>query len=113
MFDETYSVGNFFLWPQLYDIFLYLVEMPTIPNFLHLQMCKISSGAYAFLKLVKGEESLCLAKKKRYLGTVYIAHIEVKDFHDFRDTFETGAPTICIYYLFDILSACSDCLLAK
>ena len=69
--------ANIFIWPRHYDIFLYLVEMPKIPNFLHLQV-QITSGA---LCVSKGKETLAWHIKPHnfYLGTVYIAHREVKD----------------------------------
>ena len=44
MFDETFGGQLFFIWPQYYDIFLYIVELPQIPNFLQLQV-QIISGA--------------------------------------------------------------------
>ena len=82
MFDKTFSVGNYiFIWPQHYDIFLYLVEMPKIPNFLHLQL-QITSGALRVSKFWSRERRLFAWQIKPhnfYLGTVYIAHREVKD----------------------------------
>ena len=82
VFDETFSVCNFFfIWPQHYDIFLYLVEMPKIPNFLHLQV-QISSGALRVSKFWSRERRLFAWQIKPhnfYLETVYIAHREVKD----------------------------------
>ena len=47
VFDETFLVGNFFIYvcPQHYDIFLYHVEMPKIPNFYIYVQVQITSGA--------------------------------------------------------------------
>ena len=79
VFDETFSVGKYFYMAS--TLFLYLVEMPKIPNFLHLQV-QISSGALRVSKFWSRERRLFTWQIKPhnfYLGTVYIAHREVKD----------------------------------
>ena len=47
----------FIIWPQHYDIFLHLVEMPKIPNILHLQV-QITSGALRVSKFWSKERRL-------------------------------------------------------
>ena len=87
---------NLFRWanicirPQHYDIFLYLVEMPKIPNLLHLQV-QMTSEALRVSKFWSRERRLFAWQTKPhnfYLGTVYIAHREVKDLPRFQGHLE-------------------------
>ena len=54
---KLFRGANIFIWPQHYDIFLYLVEMPKIPNFLHLQV-QITSGVLHVSKFWSRERRL-------------------------------------------------------
>ena len=87
---KLFRWANIFIWPQHYDIFLYLVEMPKIPNFLHLQV-QMTSGALCVSKFWSRERRLFAWQIKPhnfYLGTVYIAHREVKDLPRFQGHLE-------------------------
>ena len=87
---KLFRWANIFIWPQHYDIFLYLVEMPKIPNFLHLRE-QITSGALHVPKFWSRERRLFAWQIKPhnfYLGTVYIAHREVKDLPRFQGHLE-------------------------
>ena len=87
---KLFGQANIFIWPQHYDIFLYLVEMPKIPNFLHLQV-QISSGALRVSKFWSRERRLFAWQIKPhnfYLGTVYITHREGKRLPRFKGHLE-------------------------
>ena len=76
---KLFRWANIFIWPQHYDIFLYLVEMPKIQNFVHLQVQMTSSGALRLRvsKFWSRERRLFawqIKPQNFYLGTVYIAH---------------------------------------
>ena len=105
---KLFRWANICIWPQHYDIFLYLVEMPKIPNFLHLQV-QITSGALRVSKFWSRERRLFAWQIKPhnlYLGTVYIAHREVKDLPRFqghlenRTSYDTGIQVLFITWKF-------------
>ena len=58
--------ANIFIWPRHYDIFFNLVEMPKIPNFLHLQV-QLTSGALRVSKFWSRERRLFAWKIKPHI----------------------------------------------